>query len=277
MLIDQRARHGSDLTQLLERAHAIPDQAHEHLVLEQRARRHVVLAGQTVAHCDQLPQHGQLPRIQCLSAAHLRVLAFDVEAVESRVFKLCALLPGPLRVFQRLQSLVDSGLDGRQVSHVVRSVAQVTGRQRSVIPMGERHPLAQVDTDQLLDQIPQRHWIGLAGEARGDLGIEDVGRRTLKSAKHRLEVLPAGVDNGLKRRVRNRLPEHGQIQVFERVDQGDSFGRGDLDEADPWVIAELSDELRVVRERANRAQMVHELVEIGRSRDERSASEGMSG
>ena len=98
-------------------------------VPQQGPRGHVLSPGGLVAHDGQLPQHRQTPRVEPVAASHAQVHRLRRGLVQRQVFQGGgALLPGPVRVAQGGQALLDGGVGGRKVSHVVPGVPHLHGR-----------------------------------------------------------------------------------------------------------------------------------------------------
>ncbi len=74
-------------------------------------------------------------------------------------------------------------------------------------------------------------------------------------------VLLAGVHDFLDRSVSQQFPEGRQVESRERVDENDTLGSSDLDQAELGQVGQLANELAVVSEGSDRSQVGDQLVE----------------
>src|SRR6185437_6714325 len=112
------------------------------------------------------------------------------------------------------------------------------------------------------------------GEARRDLGVEDVRDLAAQLAAQQRDVLAAGVHHDPHARVFERLPERRQLRVLaQRVDERDRLGavvdpfppaRGELDQAQKRAVAALAHELGVERQHPRLGGTPDQLGRAGR-------------
>jgi hypothetical protein len=83
------------------------------------------------------------------------------------------------------------------VAHVIESVADLLGRERSVAPLRAGLRLGELDAEKLTDQagVPQR--VRETDQPGGDLEVEEVARGPAGPEAAQAHFFPAGVDHDL--------------------------------------------------------------------------------
>ena len=130
---------------------------------------------------------------------------------------------------------------------VLARVLELLGRQRPRVPAREARRLGQPDLQHVVEQAEVPGLRGEAGEARRDLRVEDVGDVRRPLAAQDRDVLAAGVQHDLDRRVGEHAGQRREVEpgAGQRVQDRDLLADDDLHEAQQRAVAALGHELRV--------------------------------
>src|SRR5438132_8810463 len=95
----------------------------------------------------------------------------------------------------------------RKISHIVRRIAQLHRRQRTLIPMRESQSFSKLGASRLQHQLAERDRIRHARKASTNLCIENILRLAIDMTDCRLDILSAGMNDLLNGIVADQLPE----------------------------------------------------------------------
>ena len=146
---------------------------------------------------------------------------------------------------------------------VAAGVAQLLVGQRPGVPAREARRLGQADPQHVVEQAVVAGLRGEAREARGDLGVEDVGEGGLPLAPQDRHVLAPGVQDDLDRRIGEHLGERRRVKApDERIEHLHVLSDHDLHEAEQRAVAALRHELGVQAETAVLVRGVGEALDV---------------
>jgi hypothetical protein len=103
----------------------------------------------------------------------------------------------------------------------------------------------KADVKKVLNHLLQAEGIAPVREPGGNLYVENPARNISGVLEAQGEILLSGVDNRLRFRIADQLPDRLQVEVQERVNDADGISCRDLKEADLRFKAILHDELGV--------------------------------
>ncbi len=149
-----------------------------------------------------------------------------------------------------------------QVGDVLGGVAQLLGGQRAGVPARVARGLADPAAEHRAEQVAVAGLRARAGEPGGDLGVEDVRDLGAPCAAQDRDVLAAGVEHDLDRRVGEQLRQRRDVDVPRAGRSGRSAAPSDsaeavdrdLHQAQQRAVAALGHELGVDPEAAGCAR-----------------------
>ena len=236
----------ADLAELLRAPRPPLGELHQRRVAQHAADRAVLGGGGALAPGRELARLGPLagaePRDPRQPAPRLLGVALvggggDREALLARPLEPPALAQPALQLVGQRQQVLD----------VLAGVADLLGRERARVPAGERRRLREPDPQHVVQQPGVAGLGAEAGEAGRDLRVEHVRERRVPRAAQDRDVLAAGVQHDLDRRVGEHGGERRRITdaALERIEHDHLARRGDLHEAEQRPVAALRHELRV--------------------------------
>src|SRR6185503_18523334 len=130
-----------------------------------------------------------------------------------------------------------------QVTHVVRSVGKLLGRQRTARPVGARMSLRELDAEDLPDELRVADLRREAEEGGSLLRVECRRERRAGQRQQRLDVLARRVQQ-LRATVVRQLPrERAAVRDRKRVDEDNLAADRGLDQAELREVGALANEL----------------------------------
>jgi len=219
-----------------------------------------------------------------MRAADASKIGCGVETVECGVAEAVAFFGDPGGMAERLETLADGEPDGGEVADVVGGVAELDAGEGAMVPVSEGESFSEACAGELADELGEADGVGQADEAGGDLRIEDAVGAGAGEAEDGFEVLLAAVDELLDGGIGDEIPEGCEVEAGEGIDECDAVGGGDLYETEFRDVGHFADELAVVGEGADRADVCDEIGQSigggdeggGRFGDQRVLGDGVS-
>jgi hypothetical protein len=114
-----------------------------------------------------------------------------------------------------------------------------------------------------LDQTAVRERSAVAREPGGELDVEHGARRDVEALVEDLEILAAGMNDGVDLRISDELGDRPDVDVLQRIDDVDALPGRHLHETEPGSIGLLAHELGVQSEDPVRARLLDEALHLG--------------
>ena len=230
----------------------------DHLVLQHPAARPVDAPRLRLPPLGQRLGNGQLAPLELLVAAHPLPQTLHRRGVGGGVHQgievglhpvLAALFPQAAALF---------AVDVQQIAHVVGGIAQLPFAQRAAAPVGAGVALLQHHAGKFAHQAGVADLVTVAEQGGGDLGVEHRAGQVAAQVEKDLQILPRGVHHQGHGGVVEDVQQRVDVLQRQRIDAGDQFVAGDLDQTELGVIGLFAQEFGIQRQRLAAAQAVAE-------------------
>ena len=98
--------------------------------------------------------------------------------------------------------------------------------------------------------------VGITNQSSGNLKVKQISRRLPAPQPAKPNIFSAGMNNDLPGWIDNKSPEAIQWACRNRIDKNESFGSGDLNQAQAGMKSILADEFSVQSKARTRSQIL---------------------
>ncbi len=199
----------------------------ERRVLQDRGDRAVAALGQALAPLHELARDRALARVERVHAREPPEDRVEVSLVADAL-QVGAFLARPLEPPDRAQAVLQRFGEREELQHVLARVLELLGAERAAVPAREARGLAQPHVEYLAQQPLVAELGAHAREPGGDLRVEHVVDLAAPQPAQERNVLAAGMQDDLDRRVGEHLGQRRGVEriVGERVQQRDVAALG---------------------------------------------------